>query len=197
MGKEQKIKSCKACGKQLDGSAKICPECGKDQRNFFSKHKILTGIIVLIIIGALGSGGNTKTDKEVDTASTNTKQEETANKDVKAEKEQGKEKEDPIVVKASKLYRDYDSNEVKADKKYNDKTLEITGVVDDIGVSLGQTYVCLSTGEEYSAFSVQCFFDDDGEIDKVSELSKGDKITLSGTCTGMSMNVGVNDCKLK
>ena len=181
MGKEQKIKPCKACGKQLDGSAKICPECGKDQRNFFSKHKILTGIIVLLIIGALGSGGDSETDKEVDTASVNAKQEETVDKNVKEVKE---EKEDAIVVKASKLYSDYDSNEVKADKN-------------DIGVSLGQTYVCLSTGEQYSAFSVQCFFDDEDDIDKVSELSKGDKITLSGTCTGMSMNVTVDNCKLK
>ncbi len=194
MGKEQKIKPCKACGKQLDGSAKICPECGKDQRNFFSKHKILTGIIVLLIIGALGSGGDSETDKEVDTASVNAKQEETVDKNVKEVKE---EKEDAIVVKASKLYSDYDSNEVKADKKYKDKLLEVTGIVNDIGVSLGQTYVCLSTGEQYSAFSVQCFFDDEDDIDKVSELSKGDKITLSGTCTGMSMNVTVDNCKLK
>ena len=61
MGKEQKIKQCKSCGKQLDKSAKICPSCGKDQRTFFGKHKILTGILVLLIIGAIGGGSEDKT----------------------------------------------------------------------------------------------------------------------------------------
>ena len=189
MEKERKIKYCKSCGKELDTSAKICPHCGKDQRNFFSKHKVLTGIIILLIIGAVASSGNSGSDTNDDSTSADTKQEEVANKDI--------EQKEAIVVSASTLFDDYDSNEVKADKKYEDKLLEVTGKVDDIGVSLGQTYVCLSTGDPYSLFSIQCFFDDQGEIDKVSELNKGDEITLHGTCTGMSMNVALDGCKLK
>lgn len=67
-----KMTNCKACGKEIAKGVKKCVHCGKDQRNFFMKHKILTGIIVLIIIGSLGSamGGNEAT-KVDETASTN------------------------------------------------------------------------------------------------------------------------------
>lgn len=50
-----KMTNCKACGKEIASGAKICPHCGKDQRNFFMKHKIITGILVLIILGIIGT----------------------------------------------------------------------------------------------------------------------------------------------
>lgn len=51
-----KLVSCKSCGKEVAKGSKSCPSCGKDNRNFFSKHKIITGILALAIISALGSG---------------------------------------------------------------------------------------------------------------------------------------------
>ena len=57
-----KLVGCKSCGKEVAKGSKSCPSCGKDNRNFFSKHKIITGILVLVIIfiigGAAGSGDN-------------------------------------------------------------------------------------------------------------------------------------------
>ena len=54
--------NCKSCGKEIAKGVKKCVNCGADQRNFFSRHKILTGILALaIIIGigsAMGSGGS-------------------------------------------------------------------------------------------------------------------------------------------
>lgn len=50
-----KLTKCKACSKDIAKGVKKCPSCGKDQRNWFMRHKIITGIIVLIIIGALGN----------------------------------------------------------------------------------------------------------------------------------------------
>ena len=51
---------CKACGADIAKGVKKCPHCGKDQRNFFMKHKIISALIVLIIIGCISSalGGN-------------------------------------------------------------------------------------------------------------------------------------------
>lgn len=48
------IKVCGACGKEIDKGTKICPHCGKDQRKFFVKHKIILtiGIIVILFIAA-------------------------------------------------------------------------------------------------------------------------------------------------
>ena len=55
---------CKTCGADIAKGVKKCPHCGKDQRNFIGRHKVLTvvGIIViLIIIGMASSGGNDNT----------------------------------------------------------------------------------------------------------------------------------------
>lgn len=54
------MKPCKECGEEISSSANKCPKCGKDQRNFFMKHKILSVIGILIVLGIIGSliGGN-------------------------------------------------------------------------------------------------------------------------------------------
>lgn len=55
-----KLVNCKACGKEIAKGVKKCPHCGKDQRSFFGKHKIVTGILVIVILIILGTalGGN-------------------------------------------------------------------------------------------------------------------------------------------
>lgn len=52
---KSKLTSCKVCGKELAKGVKKCTNCGKDQRNFFMKHKILTGFLILVIIASIGS----------------------------------------------------------------------------------------------------------------------------------------------
>lgn len=102
-----------------------------------------------------------------------------------------------IKITAADLTAAYESNEVKADQTYKEKTADITGTVDNVGVSFGSTYVVLSSGKEYSIIGIQCFFKDKAEIDKVAELKKGDKVTIQGIIDGESMNVVVKDCILK
>ena len=175
MGKEQKIKYCKSCGKELDKSAKICPKCGKDQRSFFGKHKIVTGILAIIILCIVGAifGGKEDTTPEGQ-------------------------------ISASDLTLAYDRNEVKADKEYTDKYYEVTGVVSDIDITLGSPYVVLE-GEESNEVNwveqsdAPCFFDknDEEQMDKLSELKKGDTITVIGKIDGKSANVGIVNAKVK
>lgn len=67
--------NCKACNKEIAKGVKKCPNCGKDQRNFFMRHKILTGILVFVILASIGggksetvkpnSGGNISTNKNI------------------------------------------------------------------------------------------------------------------------------------
>jgi len=61
---------CKACGKEIAKGVNKCVGCGKDQRNFFMRHKILTGIIVVAVIGIIGSSGNNTPTKVADTNTT-------------------------------------------------------------------------------------------------------------------------------
>ncbi len=46
---------CKACGEEIAKGVKQCPHCGKDQRSFFGRHKILTAIGIVIIIAIIGA----------------------------------------------------------------------------------------------------------------------------------------------
>jgi len=57
-----KLVICKSCGKEIVKGTK-CPNCGHDQRNFFMKHKIITVILVIFIIGCFSSAmrGNKET----------------------------------------------------------------------------------------------------------------------------------------
>lgn len=174
-----KLVACKSCGKEIAKGVKKCVNCGADQRNFAGRHKILTAlvvIVVLVIAGiAIGGGDKTGTAKAVTPAAV----------------------VDAIKVTAKDLSAAYEANEVKADQTYKGKTAEITGKVDSIGVILNSTYVTLSAEKEYSIVSVQCFFDDKAEIDKVSNLTKGDAVTFQGVIEGKSLNVEVKKCVIK
>lgn len=56
-----KLTNCKACKAEIAKGVNKCPHCGKDQRGFFMKHKIITGLLVLVVIGIIGSAGNKPT----------------------------------------------------------------------------------------------------------------------------------------
>lgn len=189
------LTTCKACGKEIAKGVKKCPHCGKDQRNFFMKHKIISIIAIFIVLGVIGSvtGGKDDSAKTTSTtASTSSSTESTKSTQADAKKE-----EEAITVSAVDLAKAYNDNEVSADKQYKGKKAVISGTIKDIGVSMGQTYVVLSSGDDFALTDIQCFFKEQSEIDKVAELSKGSTATIQGKIDGKSMNVGVNDCKLK
>ncbi len=67
------MKKCKSCRMDIDAKAKKCPHCQADQRSWFGRHPIITGIAVvfvaLMLIGAAGSGGS-KTTTTIESAKT-------------------------------------------------------------------------------------------------------------------------------
>lgn len=68
-----KLVNCKACNKEIAKGVKKCPSCGKDQRNFFGKHKILTGLAVIVLLVAFSNmGGKSTTTPVADSNSTTT-----------------------------------------------------------------------------------------------------------------------------
>jgi len=65
-------KKCKYCQTDIDQKARICPNCKKDQRGFFAKHPIITGILVLFVIGIISSVGGSSNKSSTDSGSKNT-----------------------------------------------------------------------------------------------------------------------------
>ena len=49
-----KLVRCKACGNEVAKGVKKCPNCGKDNRSFVARHKILSAIAMLVILGGVG-----------------------------------------------------------------------------------------------------------------------------------------------
>ncbi len=99
-----------------------------------------------------------------------------------------------MEISASRLYSAYEQNEVSADEKYKGKKLGVTGVIGNIGKDVfDNPYISLKI--DYLQ-SVNCYFDDDN-IKVISQLQKGQEVTIIGVCDGKSItDVILKDCKL-
>jgi len=182
-----KIIKCKTCSEEIAASAKVCPKCGAKNKKPIYKKWWFWVIIVIIFLAALG--GNAP---DTSTTSVDAPDKKAVVKDTPAEKEV-----ETIVLSAVDLAAAYEDNEIKANKLYKDKIVEITGKVDSIGEVLGSTYITLVGSDEFAITKAQCTFKDEEQINKIAELSKGDTVTVIGKVDGKSLNVGVNDCKFK
>ena len=49
-----KLVRCKTCGNEVAKGVKKCPNCGKDNRSFVARHKILSAIAMLVVLGGVG-----------------------------------------------------------------------------------------------------------------------------------------------
>lgn len=52
---KNKVFECKFCKSEIKKGATICPVCKKDLRNSFSKHPIITFLLIIFIIGMIWS----------------------------------------------------------------------------------------------------------------------------------------------
>ena len=95
-----------------------------------------------------------------------------------------------VIITASKLYKEYNSNEIAADEKYKGKIIEVTGVIRDIGNDIMDNAYITLVGNEYFG-DIQCYFN---EKSVVAKLSKGKRITVIGSCSGLMINVQINNC---
>ena len=106
-------------------------------------------------------------------------------------------KEQVIQVGIGQILSDYKGNEVSADNKYKDRLIQVTGSVGEIKKDFtNNLYVTLGTGAMFELPSVQAFFDDSIN-QQLSDLRKGQKITIVCRVKGLMMNVLAEDCLIK
>ena len=106
--------------------------------------------------------------------------------------------EPELSISATELINAYKENEVKADKMYKGKIVEVNGIVDgiDSGIS-DEAIIRLSDGDEFSIYTVSCYIDDENQ-DKACELNKGENVTIIGKADGEVIGQPViKDCKIK
>lgn len=172
------LKKCKECGAEVSSSG-VCPKCGKDQRNFFVKHKVITFILIVICLGIIigatgGSSNNTTTTTSSDTTSTSTETE---------------EKVEYQVITIDKLEDALEDNAASAKEKYNGKYLEITGRLGTIDSDL--KYISLlSTTDSYDLVGVHCTIKSDEQRTAIKKLKTGDTIIVKGKITDVGEVLG-------
>lgn len=185
-----KMTTCKTCGKEMAKAAKVCPNCGaKNKKPFFTKPWFIA-IVVIFIIGAIASGGKSR--------STNTnKVANKANSDASEVKDTVAESTAPTVEYTSytvdDLMAQLEGNALKASNDHKGENVRITGklgVIDSSG-----KYITLYPDTDFAIIGVQCYIKNDDTKAKVAELSKDSLVTLTGKITdvgeilGYSLNI--------
>lgn len=175
-------------------------ETNKEKKpNWFKRHKILTGILVLIIvsmfIGAAGDSSNKSTTSQPTTQPVVTEQE--APSATKAPKPTAT----PLSyeqVDAKAMITEFDENQLAAEKKYEKKLVEFKAKISNISEDVfGTPFLSLvptSSGDAYFGTSLKCNFENS---DAITAVKKGQIVTIQGEVGTQSMGIiVVKDCKL-
>ncbi|MHB8124624.1 MAG: OB-fold protein [Desulfitobacteriaceae bacterium] len=176
-----KMVNCKACGKEIGKGVKKCINCGTDQRNFFGKHKIITGILAIVIIAGIGSAMGGEGGSKTTTADSSKA---TANTPTTTQQP----KEDPMVVTVDKLVEDLDGNALSASETYNGKYVEVTGELSVID-SAGKYFTINPLSGAFTLTGVQCRITQE-QKGTVAKFTSKQKLTVTGTITDVGEIMG-------
>ena len=186
-------------------AAKAAKAYAKATRPWYKKKRFLLPIALVVIIAISqasgGDGGSTAPDtKEQASVTKATDTKPNATEKVKAKvtaKVKAKPAPKAIPVKAAKIVKEFEDNELAADAKYKGKTLRITGVVEKIDTELldDEKYILqLGGGGDFEVFTVNCH---DMSTKELSTLKKGDNATVIGEFDdGGDLGVDAKNCAL-
>lgn len=159
----KKLTTCKACGAQIAKSAKTCPQCGAKNK----KKHVFLGIVlcffgIMLIAAGMGGGSESSSNQGAD--------------DQAAE---------PITYTAynvADMVKDLETNALKAEEKYNDQYVEVTGRLALID-SDGRYISLFDENNPFAIVGVQCFIQNDEQKAQVMDLAIDDIVTVQGKIT--------------
>jgi len=97
-----------------------------------------------------------------------------------------------FAVQVSELVNEFNQDEASASSKYIDKVIEVTGPVATIEIKSDST-MNVTLADEDQMSGVICTFHDITNPASI-EIKEGEIITVRGVCSGMLMDVLLNDC---
>ncbi len=180
------LKKCKHCQSEIDKKARVCPVCKKKQGG--KMKVVLIGVVVLAVITAALNGGkdNGSTDVATSAGTASGKKNDTKTDPTSAPTE------NPIEYTAydvSELMNDLDTNAMKAEKKYTDQYVKITGKL--FNIDSDGKYINLGPSkDDYTIIGVQCYIKSDNQTNKIMEMKKGQEVTLKGRITQVGEVLG-------
>ncbi len=103
-----------------------------------------------------------------------------------------------VKVSAAKLIKDFEDNELRADATYKGRTLQVTGVVEEVDTELfdSKKYILrINDGDEWAFLSVSAY---DIPANELSKLDVDDKVTVIGEFSdGGDLGVTINNAHVK
>lgn len=180
---------CRRCGKEFEGN--FCNHCGAKVVKINKKSKVglIIGIIAsiyifcgfLCLMFAIIGDGDSNSNK---TSSSS------------VEVSQSAPEIQYIEVTADKLYEDFEANEVAAEQKYTGQYVKVTGIISEINSKDILTSANVLLNVDSSLFGcVQCNFNSSNSS-QLANLRKGQKVTISGVCGDLSLNIMISDCEV-
>jgi hypothetical protein len=99
-----------------------------------------------------------------------------------------------FTVSSTELFSDFDSNEKAATAKYAGKVVEVSGKVAQVEFSPADSTVSITLRDDDQLSGVICTLAK--HIEKSPEIKTGETISIRGECSGMLMDVLLNNCVL-
>jgi hypothetical protein len=97
------------------------------------------------------------------------------------------ENERGIEITASQLVKDYQQNEAEANKKYLDKTIQVTGTIGEVKNNQdGEATIMLTTDDPFTG--VFCTLKE-----SAGNPESGSSVTIKGICSGMLTDVRLRE----
>ncbi len=98
-----------------------------------------------------------------------------------------------FTLSSTDLYSAFESDEIAATVKYTGKVIEVRGIVARVEYSSADSTLSITLHEDDQFSGVICTF---GGIKDGSPVNPapGDQITIRGECSGMLMDVLMNNC---
>jgi hypothetical protein len=100
-------------------------------------------------------------------------------------------------LKADQLFKEYESNDSLANRKYLDKVVEVKGSITNVQIDQ-KGEIVLILDEKDGMAGIACSIDE-GSKEKAKNLKAGQNISIKGICTGGDAMFGVtlNRCAVK
>ena len=154
--------------------------------NSIAKWWKITGTLIISIL-VLGSAGQSEAEEDLSVSNVQLTQ---AQKDSLYVAE--KILREKYTFSAYDLQYAFEDNEIAANKNFQNKNFYVVGEIKSIDTDLfGNPFIILEVGEWIGG--IQCFIDDE---DAISELTRGQKVTVFGTCKGLTGNVIMKECEI-
>lgn len=160
-----KLITCKACGKEMSAGAKVCPNCGaKNKKPFYTRWWFIT-ICVIVVISAISSSGDSDTQNTVNPDAPTSAETQTV---------------EYAAADLATMLDDLDSNALKAENTYNGKYIEFTGKISNIDSSGSYISVVKLNDDSYGLKSVMCYIKGEEQLNFIMKKSVGDQVKIRG-----------------